>query len=377
MSIFLEIIEYQETRADEISHRIPERGSAEFKLGGQCIVRENQVAVFCCGGKAADVFGPGRHTITTLNIPVITKLLSLPWGFKSPIRTEVYYVNTKVFTDLKWGTKEPIALRDSDFGIVRIRGFGRFAIRIREPLVFINNIVGQDDSFRTDEIEDYLRDLIVSHVNDWLGANMKDKSILDLPGQYKMFAEAMKPHLQASMAKFGIELVEFFINNFNLPEEVQKAIDKRASMGALGDAGKYAQFQMADAMRDMAKNPGTGNTAGMMMGMMMPGMMMNQLNQQQTQVLQQQGKKPENYASCPKCQGMNEKDARFCTHCGEAMLVEKRCPSCGVSVKADAKFCPDCGFKMGTKPKCPECQHENLPDAKFCVNCGGKMTVKA
>ncbi|MCZ7606141.1 MAG: SPFH domain-containing protein [Planctomycetota bacterium] len=208
MGIFLEIIEYQETRADEISHRIPERGSAEFKLGGQCIVRENQVAIFCCGGKAADIFPPGRHTITTANIPVITKLLSLPWGFKSPIRTEVYFVNTKIFADLKWGTKEPITLRDTDFGLVRVRGFGRFAIRVTEPLVFINNLVGQDDSFRTDEIEDYLRDLIVSHVNDWLGTNMK--SILDLPGHYKEFAEAMKPHLNASMAKFGIALEEFF-----------------------------------------------------------------------------------------------------------------------------------------------------------------------
>lgn len=375
MSIFLEIIEYQETRNDEISHRIPERGSAEFKLGGQCIVRENQVAIFCCGGKAADIFPPGRHTITTLNIPVITKLLSLPWGFKSPIRTEVYFVNTKIFTDLKWGTKEPITLRDTDFGLVRVRGFGRFAIRVIEPLVFINNLVGQDDSFRTDEIEDYLRDLIVSHVNDWLGTNMK--SILDLPGQYKMFSEAMKPHLNASMAKYGLELTEFFINNFNLPEEVQKAVDKRASMGAIGDVGKYAQFQMADAMRDMAKNPGTGNSAGMMMGMMMPGMMMNQLNQQQAAALQQQGKKPEQYASCPKCQGMNEKDARFCSHCGEAMVVEKRCPSCGAAVHAEAKFCNECGFKMGTKPKCPECQHENLPDAKFCVNCGGKMAAKS
>ncbi|MBZ0137870.1 MAG: SPFH domain-containing protein [Planctomycetes bacterium] len=375
MGLFLEIIEYQETRNDEISHRIPERGSAEFKLGGQCIVRENQVAIFCTGGKAADVFPPGRHTITTANIPVITKLLSLPWGFKSPIRTEIYYVNTKTFTDLKWGTKEPITLRDTDFGLVRVRGFGRFTIRVIEPLVFINNLVGQDDSFRTDEIEDYLRDLIVSHVNDWLGTNMK--SILDLPGHYKEFAEAMKPHLNASMAKFGIELVDFFINNFNLPESVQKAVDKRAEMGALGDPSKYAQFQMADAMRDMAKNPGTGNSAGMMMGMMIPGMLMNQLNPQQTQQLQQQGKKPEEYASCTKCQGMNEKGARFCTHCGEAMLVEKRCPSCGVSVKGDAKFCNECGFKMGTKPKCSECQHENLPDAKFCVNCGNKMGVKA
>jgi membrane protease subunit (stomatin/prohibitin family) len=375
MSLFLEILEYQETRQDEISKRIPEQGSAEFKLGGQCIVRESQVAVFCVGGKAADVFGPGRHTVTTANLPIITKLLSLPWGFKSPIRTEVYFISTKIFKDLKWGTKEPITLRDTDFGLVRVRGFGRFAIRVTEPLVFINNLVGQYGSYRTSSIEDYLRDLIVSHVNDWLGTNMT--SILDLPGHYREFSEAMKPHLNQAMAKFGLELVEFFINNFNLPEEVQKAVDKRASMGAIGDVSKYAQFQMADAMRDMAKNPGTGNSAGMMMGMMMPGMMFNQLNKDQTRQIQKQGRKPEDYISCPKCHGVNETGARFCTHCGTGLVVEKRCPSCGAEVHAEAKFCGECGFKMGSKPKCGECGHENLPDAKFCINCGSKMGAPA
>ena len=229
MGLFLEILEYQETRRDEISHRIPEQGSAEFKLGGQCIVRESQVAVMCVGGKAADVFGPGRHTVTTLNIPIITKLLSLPWGFKSPIRTEVYFVSTKVFTDLKWGTQEPIALRDKDFGIVRARGFGRYTIQVVEPLVFINSIVGQDDSFRTDEIEDYLRDLIVSRTTDWLGMNLK--SILDLPGHYKEISEAMKPDMQGEFAKLGLRLVDFFITSVNLPDSVQKSIDQRAEIG--------------------------------------------------------------------------------------------------------------------------------------------------
>ncbi|MCB9933393.1 MAG: SPFH domain-containing protein [Planctomycetes bacterium] len=254
MGLFLEIIEYQETRADEISHRIPERGSAEFKLGGQCIVRENQVAIFCCGGKAADVFPPGRHTITTANIPVITKLLSLPWGFKSPIRTEIYFVNTKIFADLKWGTKEPITLRDTDFGLVRVRGFGRFAIRVTEPLVFINNLVGQDDSFRTDEIEDYLRDLIVSHVNDWLGTNMK--SILDLPGHYKEFAEAMKPHLNASMAKFGIALEEF------LHQQLQPAGKRAEGRGQARRDGCFRRRQQVRPVPDGRRHARHGQESG-------------------------------------------------------------------------------------------------------------------
>lgn len=369
MGLFLEIIEYQEKRADEISHRIPEQGSAEFKLGGQVIVRENQVAIFCSKGRAADVFGPGRHTISTENIPVITKLLSLPWGFKSPIRTEVYFVNMKTFTDLKWGTKEPIALRDTDFGIVRVRGFGRYTIRVIEPLVFINNLVGQDDSFRTDEIEDFLRDLIVSRVNDWLGANLK--SILDLPGHYKELADAMKPGLNQEFAKFGLTIEDFFINNFNLPESVQKAIDKRGEMGALGDMNKYMQYQTAEAMRDAAQNP--QGMSGMMMGMMMPGMMAAPLQAAQRQTLQQQGKKAEDYVACPHCHGVNEKDARFCSHCGKGMITEKRCASCGAEMHAEAKFCGECGHKAGSKPKCSECQAENQPGAKFCVGCGNKL----
>ncbi|CAG0966499.1 MAG: SPFH domain-containing protein [Planctomycetes bacterium] len=372
MGLFLEILEYQETRRDEISHRIPEQGSAEFKLGGQCIVRESQVAVFCVGGKAADVFGPGRHTVTTLNIPVITKLLSLPWGFKSPIRTEVYFVSTKVFTDLKWGTKEPIALRDKDFGIIRARGFGRYTIQVVEPLVFINSIVGQDDSFRTDEIEDYLRDLIVSRATDWLGMNLK--SILDLPGHYKEISEAMKPDMQGEFAKFGLRLVDFFITSVNLPDSVQKAIDQRAEMGAIGDIGKFGQYQAAQAMRDLAQNPGTGgNAAGLMMGMALPGMMFNQLNNAQTKQLEDSGRKAEDYVACQKCQGINKKDSRFCAHCGNAMVVEKRCPSCGGQMHAEAKFCGECGFKIGSKINCPECKAELQPGTKFCGGCGHKM----
>lgn len=372
MGLFLEIIEYQESRRDEISHRIPEKGSAEFKLGGQCIVRESQVAVFCTGGKACDVFGAGRHTITTLNIPVITKLLSLPWGFKSPIRTEVYFVSTKVFTDLKWGTKEPIALRDKDFGIVRARGFGRYTIQVVEPLVFINSIVGQDDSFRTDEIEDFLRDLIVSRTTDWLGMNLK--SILDLPGHYKEISEAMKPSLDQEFAKFGLRLVDFFITSVNLPDSVQKAIDQRAEMGAIGNMGQFAQYQAAQAMRDMANNPGAaGGMGAMMMGMAMPGMIAQHVNQAQAQQLQETGRKPEDYVACTKCQGVNRKDSRFCAHCGNAMVVEKRCPSCGAQMHAEAKFCGECGFKTGTKPACPSCKAENQPGAKFCISCGTKM----
>ena len=161
MSEFMEIIEWLDDAGDGIVHRVPEEGSGETKLGAQLVVRDSQAAVFFKDGRGLDVFGPGRHTLTSKNLPILTKVLSLPWGFTSPFRAEVFFVNQKVFTDLKWGTRDPVAFRDRDFGLIRLRSFGRFTIRIVEPLLFVNSIAGTQGSYRKDEIEDYLRDVIV------------------------------------------------------------------------------------------------------------------------------------------------------------------------------------------------------------------------
>jgi len=170
MAMFLEVIEWFDPDGRRLVHRIPEEGSADIKMGAQLLVRESQAAVFFRDGKGLDVLGPGRHTLSTLNLPILTKILSLPWGFTSPFRAEVYFVNLKVFTDMKWGTAEPVAFKDSELGLVRLRAFGIFTMRVTQPLLFINTLVGTQGAYTSEQVESYLREVIVSRLNDFLAS---------------------------------------------------------------------------------------------------------------------------------------------------------------------------------------------------------------
>src|SRR5262245_40431616 len=188
MSQFIEVIEWLDDTGSEIVHRFSPGG--EIKLDAQLVVQENQSAVFFRDGRALDAFGPGRHTLSTKNIPILTKVLSLPFGFTSPFRADVYFVNRKTFTGMKWGTKEPVVFRDAELQMVRLRAFGVYATRVGDPWVFVNTVVGSMGSFSTDEIEGYLRDLIVSRLNDVLGESLR--TLFDLPKEYDELAEALK-----------------------------------------------------------------------------------------------------------------------------------------------------------------------------------------
>ncbi len=183
MTQHLEVIEYFFQDETEMVHRIPETGSTETKLGAQLVIRESEAAIFFRDGKGLDVFGPGRHTLTTMNLPILTKFLSLPFGYKSPFRCEVVFLNMKVFIDLKWGTRNPVAFRDSEFGLVRLRAYGNYTLRITQPLLFVNTLVATKSLMTTEGISGYLRDVIVTRLNDLLGENMT--SILDLPSNYE------------------------------------------------------------------------------------------------------------------------------------------------------------------------------------------------
>jgi len=382
----LDIIEYFDETGEEMVHRIPEQGSAETKYGSQLVVRENQQAVFFRDGKAMDVLGPGRHTLSTQNIPLLTGLLTRIAGFgpDSPFRVEVIFVNMKVYTNLKWGTREPVAFRDSELGLVRLRAFGNYTMRVVEPQLFVNTLVGTQGKYSTTEIDTYLRDVIVARLNDLLGEQLE--TIFDLPALYDEMGVALKSRAADDFSKYGLEMIDFFVQSITPPEEVQKMIDERSGMGAVGDLGKFTQFQAAKSMREAAQGgeggEGSAASAGMGMGvgaglgLMMPGIMgqsMQQAGQQAAGGGGQAGGRQAQTQACPSCQAQVPADSKFCPNCGGKMLQTTACPQCGNEVQAGFKFCPNCGQNLEAKPACPKCNNEVEPGAKFCPHCGNKL----
>ena len=277
MPRIIDVIEAPNQGANEMVKRIPEYGSGDFRLGSQVIVRESQRAVFYRDGKSLDEFDPGRHTITTANLPLLTGLLKLGTRGADIFTAEVYFVNMREFTDMKWGTPQPISLRDTDLGIVRLRGFGQYTMQVAEPKRFVDQIVGTQGLYTTAQIEDYLRGVVVSRMTDVLGENMT--SIFDLPSLFDEISAAMRAKLQDDFLAMGIALKQFMIVSLNPTEETAKAIDERAAMGAIGNMDAYLKFKAARAMGDAANNPsgsgaaeGVGLGAGMGMGVGMAGM---------------------------------------------------------------------------------------------------------
>ncbi len=251
----LEIIEWTDDSRDILCYRFPDDDKA-IKRGAQLIVRESQVAQFVYLGEFGDTFGPGKHTLVTDNIPILTRLKSWKYGLESPFKADVYYVNTRLFTGNKWGTANPIMMRDEDFGIVRARAFGTFDFRIVDAKLFLKEVAGSDHNFRLEEFSDTMRSRVVSTFADALASS--NIPVLDAATRYTELGDALLPVINPVMVgKYGIEIASFIIENVSVPKEVEEAIDKRSSMAAVGDLNEYVKFQMAQGMAQ-----GGGGSAG-------------------------------------------------------------------------------------------------------------------
>lgn len=267
----IDIIEFLDDSNNTLCYRF-ERFENDIKNGAKCIVREGQAAVFIREGTIADVLQPGTYTLDTKSLPILGPLMGWKYGFESPFKAEVYFVSTRLFTALKWGTMNPIMVRDPEFGPVRLRAFGSYAMRVTDPGTFIKNVVGTDNRFTTEEISEQVRNLIVSNFGDALG--QAKVPMLDLAGNYKTMGGKIASLMQPEFDKLGVQLSTLLIENISLPPEVEQALDKRSSMGVIGDLNAYTKMQAADAIRDAAKNPGTAGTViGLGMGQVFAGAM--------------------------------------------------------------------------------------------------------
>lgn len=368
--VFLEILEWFDSTGTEMVCRIPEKGSGEIKWGARLIVRESQAAVFFYNGKAYDAFGPGNHHLTTANIPILNKVLSIPWKAMSPLRTEVYFVNLKLFINLKWGTRDPVAFRDKELGLIRLRSFGIFNIRIVQPVLFVNYLLGTQHLLTTADIEEFLNRVIVSRFNDYMGEHLD--TIFNLPSRYEEISEGLKNRLAGDFGKIGLQLEDLYINSITPPEEVQKAIDDKSRLEVFDNMNKLMQLKAASAIEKASENQGeAGAGVGMGMGLMMPAMFAQYTQQEDSKI-------PSDTSICPDCGNRIPSNARFCLHCGHQIVVFRQCQQCGKNLTANARFCSKCGAKVEVshQPKsirCSHCKHLNLTNSIFCNQCGERL----
>lgn len=346
----LSVIEWKDSSKDTIVYRFPLQKRDEIMNSSTLIVRPSQIAVFVHKGQIADVFSAGTYKLSTENIPFLTKILSLPTGFDSPIKAEVYFVNTKQMTGQKWGTQNPIMMRDHEFGNVRLRAFGIYSFKVKDAKIFMEQMFGTNEVYTTQDVANQVRPMIVQAFSDVVAE--KKINALDLASNYKEIGEGIIEQSQAEFEKFGLQLSGLIIENISLPEDVEKALDERTKLGVIEDKmGTYTQYQAANAMRDAAQNQSSGNMAGLGVGLG-AGVGMGEMFTEALKSAKNTPRKStivEKTKNCNKCNAEIKSSSKFCPECGEkqeAVKKTKHCTACGAEVKANAKFCSECGEKF-------------------------------
>ncbi len=354
MAFFLKIIEWADESKDTLVYKYPlPKGGREVNQKSKLIVKESQQAIFVHKGQICDVFTAGTYDLNTEIFPILSKLAGWKYGFQTPISVDIYFVNTKQFTGCKWGTANPIVMRDPEFGVIRVKGYGSYAFKVEDAGVFMRELFGTNSSFVTRDITDWLKTMLISALTDAIGESKI--SALDLAGNTTEFNEIVTANIQNKFKDIGLKLTNLFIENMSVPEEVEKAIDERSKYGILGDkTDVMMKVAAAEAMKDAAKNQGTGGAfvgAGMGIG---AGAGIGSVFADAFRSAQQQ----------PAQQQPAQEQAKAGT---------KHCPSCGAEMSAKAKFCPECGAKAPSKQFCPECGAQISSSAKFCPECGKKL----
>lgn len=373
----IDVIEWTDDSSDTLVHKYDMNGK-DIMMGAQLTVRESQAAVFVDEGRLADVFGPGRYELTTRNLPVMTSLRAWKFGFNSPFKSDVYFVSTRQFMDRKWGTANPVMMRDSEFGMIRIRAFGSFAFRVKDPAAFMREVFGTSSLFTAEGVEGQIRSLAVSALSDAIAES--GIPALDLAARYDELSRRALDTLAPRVAGLGLELCGFVIENISLPEEVEKAIDRRTSMGVAGDLNRYAQFQAAEAMREAASNPGgmAGMGVGMGAGAAVGQMFAQSLNGAAAGVAGgAAGAAGVAGAAAGAAGGAGAAGAAGAGAGagGVAGAAAGVCAGCGAALPAGSRFCPACGAPCGQPAErfCPGCGRKAEPGAKFCAGCGQKL----
>ena len=360
----LEVIEWEDDSKDTLVYRFPLEKRDEIMNSSTLVVRPSQVALFVHKGQICDVFGPGSYKLATENIPILTKVMSLPTGFNSPIKAEVYFVNTKQFTGCKWGTQNPVMMRDAEFGNVRIRGFGVYAFKVDDAKKFMEEVFGTNKVYKVSDLTEQIKPMTIQSLIDAVAESKI--SALDLAANYREFGESVLKCSEAEFSKLGLKLCSFVIENISLPEEVEKALDDRSKVGIMEDKmGTYTQYQTAQAIKDAANNPNGGNLAGLGVGLGAGGA----VGQLFAQSLSTENPKKEEVETCIKCGAKLKAGAKFCGECGAKQGVS--CPKCGALVDANAKFCGECGESL--VKTCAKCGAQIKAGAKFCGECGNKV----
>ncbi|NCC34944.1 MAG: SPFH domain-containing protein [Chloroflexia bacterium] len=374
----LDLVEFNDAKGNVLAARVPADGTGELRMGSQCIVHESQLAFFARDGRFLDMLIPGRHTLTTANIPLLVGLIKLPFGNRSPFRADVYFVSLKQHTDLIWDTPQPIPMRDAVFGMVRLRASGTFILQVAEPRRFLTSVVGGRSRFAVDDVVAQLRSSIIARIADVIAQHMRIQrlSVLDLASEYDELSALACEGLQPEFAELGLELRRFYINSISVPENLERQLDQAGGVAAMGGLNDYTRFKAAEALGDAARAGGdslagagiqfgVGANLGALMGQSLAGSLQPPAPQQQPL------SPPAPYAALPPpaTHGALSPPVAPTTALSPPSAATIQCAACGTQLPERARFCFECGVAIGPR-RCPTCNHEVSAGARFCIECG-------